>query len=51
MLIAPKEAQEEVARQVARGFERQPGDRSRHEELVWDAILRKVHKHSPGFDA
>ncbi|MBV8621347.1 MAG: class II aldolase/adducin family protein [Curvibacter sp.] len=51
VLIAPKEAQEEVARQVAKGFERQPGDRSRHDELVWDAILRKVQKHSPGFDA
>lgn len=51
VLLAPQAAQDEVARQLARSFERQPGDRSNHDDLVWQAILRKVQRHSPGFDA
>ncbi len=53
VLIAPKEAQEEVARQIAefakpRGIAH-AGKRS-HYDLVWEAMLRKVERHLPGYD-
>ena len=50
VLVAPRAAQDEVARQLAGGFERKPGDRSNHDDLVWHAIRRKVERHSPGYD-
>jgi len=50
VLIAPKAAQDEVARQLASGFARSGVDRLRHDELIWQAIRRKVQRHSPGFD-
>jgi ribulose-5-phosphate 4-epimerase/fuculose-1-phosphate aldolase len=52
VLIAPDTAQEEVRRQAqsrpdaARAREGKP-----HGELVWDAVLRKVARELPGFDA
>lgn len=50
ILIAPREAQEEVARQMKR--ERSPveGKVSIH-DLIWAAALRKAQRHVPGFDA
>lgn len=50
VLIAPEAAQDEVARQLASGFARSDADRLRHDELIWQAIHRKVQRHSPGFD-
>ena len=50
VLIAPQAAQDEVARQLASGFARDEAARQRHEALIWDAIRRKVERHSPGFD-
>lgn len=49
--IAPQAAQEEVARQLARGFSRHEGERSGHDELVWQAIRRKVERELPGWDS
>jgi len=50
VLIAPQAAQDEVARQLASGFARGESARQRHDELIWQAIRRKVERHSPGFD-
>lgn len=50
VLTAPKAAQDEVARQLASGFARSDADRQRHDLLIWQAIHRKVQRHSPGFD-
>ena len=50
VLIAPQAAQDEVARQLASGFARDESARQRHDELIWQAIRRKVERHSPGFD-
>jgi ribulose-5-phosphate 4-epimerase/fuculose-1-phosphate aldolase len=53
VLIAPEAAQDEVRRQqqarpaAARSSE---GRRS-HSQLVWEAVLRKVEREMPGFDA
>jgi ribulose-5-phosphate 4-epimerase/fuculose-1-phosphate aldolase len=50
VLIAPEEAQQEVARQMGR--ERKPVEGARsHSDLVWEAALRKVGRDNPGFDA
>ena len=51
VLLAPKAAQDEVARQLASGFSRTDEERRRNDELIWSAIRRKVERHSPGFDA
>jgi ribulose-5-phosphate 4-epimerase/fuculose-1-phosphate aldolase len=51
VLLAPPAAQEEVRRQATSGFARSPEERARHHALNWDAIRRKVERHSPGFDA
>jgi ribulose-5-phosphate 4-epimerase/fuculose-1-phosphate aldolase len=50
VLIAPPHAQEEVRRQAAAGFVRSPQERAQRQALIWDAIRRKVERHSPGFD-
>lgn len=50
VLIAPQAAQDEVARQLATGFVRSDEERRRNDGLLWDAIRRKVERHSPGFD-
>jgi ribulose-5-phosphate 4-epimerase/fuculose-1-phosphate aldolase len=50
VLIAPPAAQVEVRRQAASGFARSPEQQKRHEALIWEAIYRKVQRHSPGFD-
>lgn len=50
VLIAPQAAQDEVARQLASGFARSEEDRQRHDDLIWQAIRRKVERYSPGFD-
>jgi hypothetical protein len=50
VLIAPPAAQVDVRRQAGRGFGRSPEERKRHEALIWEAICRKVQRHSPGFD-
>jgi ribulose-5-phosphate 4-epimerase/fuculose-1-phosphate aldolase len=50
VLLAPPAAQEEVRRQATSGFARSPEERARHHALIWDAIRRKVERHSPGFD-
>lgn len=50
VLTAPPLAQEEVRRQAAAGFVRSPQERAQREELIWQAIYRKVQRESPGFD-
>lgn len=50
VLIAPPQAQEEVRRQAATGFVRSPQERAQRQALIWEAIRRKVERHSPGFD-
>lgn len=50
VLIAPEAAQEEVRRQMA---ERRAVDRGGGRnifQLVWEAALRKLDRHSPGYD-
>ncbi|HEX7741748.1 MAG TPA: class II aldolase/adducin family protein [Sphingobium sp.] len=49
VLIAPEAAQEEVRRQNNRA--RKPVEGARpHDQLVWEAALRKAQRLSPGFD-
>jgi ribulose-5-phosphate 4-epimerase/fuculose-1-phosphate aldolase len=43
LLIAPEAAQEEVRRQVS-------GGRDRTAALCWPGLLRKLERHSPGYD-
>ncbi len=50
VLIAPQAAQEEVARQITRGFTRSDDDKRQFSDLTWDAIRRKVDRYSPGYD-
>ncbi|GBQ87711.1 ribulose-5-phosphate 4-epimerase [Gluconacetobacter johannae DSM 13595] len=50
VLIAPKEAQDAVRRQVGRKRLPVEGGRDIH-ELIWEASLRKAARLSPGFDA
>jgi ribulose-5-phosphate 4-epimerase/fuculose-1-phosphate aldolase len=50
VLIAPKAAQETVAQQVSTRIGRSEESRRRSDDLIWDAIRRKVERHSPGFD-
>ena len=53
VLIAPESAQEEVARQTAptaAGDDDGRERRRRFDALAWDAIRRKVDRHSPGYD-
>ena len=50
VLIAPQEAQEEVARQIGKDFARGEGKRPSYADLAWDAIRRRVERDSPGFD-
>ena len=50
VLIAPKAAQEEVARQIQR-FSTTGEERNKRADLGWEAIRRKVERHSPGYDA
>ncbi|MBP6903347.1 MAG: class II aldolase/adducin family protein [Burkholderiaceae bacterium] len=50
VLIAPQAAQDEVARQLASGFARSEASRQRHDDLIWQAIRRKVERVNPGFD-
>jgi len=53
VLFAPAEAQEEARRQVAgestAGILRD--QRKPHDQLAWEAVLRKVERLSPGYDA
>jgi ribulose-5-phosphate 4-epimerase/fuculose-1-phosphate aldolase len=50
VLLAPEAAQATVARQVA-GRGDAPGPSARaHDDLLWQAIWRKVQRHSPGCD-
>jgi len=53
VLIAPEAAQEEVRRQQASrpaAARKREGSKS-HDQLVWEAVLRKVQRELPGFDA
>ncbi|AMK25920.1 class II aldolase/adducin family protein (plasmid) [Sphingobium sp. SJ10-10] len=51
VLIAPEEAQETVAAQMAaRGPLRLEGGQSAY-ELIWPGCLRRLHRELPGFDA
>lgn len=49
VLIAPKVAQEEVARLVS-GQGRGASDRASTADLAWAALLRRVEQESPGYD-
>lgn len=53
VLIAPEASQEEARRQLAggagSGVHRDP--RKSHFDLAWEAVLRKVQRNLPGFDA
>jgi ribulose-5-phosphate 4-epimerase/fuculose-1-phosphate aldolase len=53
VLIAPEEAQEEMRRQIAsRPAAARSSEGSKpHHQLVWEAVLRKVQRELPGFDA
>lgn len=50
ILIAPKAAQEEVQRQLASRPKRGSDGRKPHDQLVWEAALRKVERDRPGYD-
>lgn len=53
VLIAPAEAQEEALRQIAerpRGAINAAG-RKPHDQLAWEAVLRRVGRDLPGFDS
>ena len=53
VLIAPEAAQEEVRRQQASrpaAARKREGSKS-HDQLVWEAVLRKVQRELPGFDS
>jgi ribulose-5-phosphate 4-epimerase/fuculose-1-phosphate aldolase len=53
VLIAPEAAQEEVRRQQTSrpaAARKREGSKS-HDQLVWEAVLRKVQRELPGFDA
>jgi len=55
VLVAPEQAQEEARRQLA-GQAGKPNQdiardsRKSHDQLTWDAVLRKVARDLPGFD-
>lgn len=53
VLIAPREAQEEALRQLADrpSAARAAAGPRPHSEVAWDAVLRRVQRQLPGFDA
>ncbi|BEU99937.1 class II aldolase/adducin family protein [Novosphingobium olei] len=52
VLIAPQEAQDEALRQIAQRPAAAAASEGRkpHDQLVWEAVLRKVARTLPGFD-
>jgi ribulose-5-phosphate 4-epimerase/fuculose-1-phosphate aldolase len=52
VLLAPQDAQDEALRQIAAppAAARRAG-RKPHHQLAWEAVLRRVNRDLPGYDA